>query len=222
MTTRRAVLMLIVALVAGGCRGGAELSTTTTIGAGSASPTETVVGLRQFLIDGDFASAAALAVPGQAALASLAEGASYAVVADALENGDRDVAANFWSGFAQGVGEVFTGSLDVEDAGTVTQSGVEFHVVNVTPDSGEKAQIAMRDVDGFRVDLFASFGAGLAGRLSPAVDLLLGSGTEEATVVLSRLQDVVPSLLLAADDPALSAQAVQEVLALVERITRVG
>ncbi|MGA7097577.1 MAG: hypothetical protein WB245_08430 [Acidimicrobiia bacterium] len=219
---RRPVLILVVAVFAVGCRGGGEPATTTTVGSGSRSPTETITELRQFLIDGDFAGAATLAVPGQAALASLAEGASYAVVADALENGDQDVAANFWSGFAQGVGDVFTGSLDVEDAGTVTQSGVEFHVVDVTPESGEKALIAMRDVDGYRVDLFASFGAGLAGRLSPAVDLLLGSGTEEATVVLSRLQDVVPSLLVAADDPALSAQAVQEVLALVERITRVG
>lgn len=178
--------------------------------------------MRQLLIDGDFNGAVALAVPGQAALASLAEGTSYAVVADALQSGDQEVAANFWSGFAQGVGGVFTGGLSVEDDGVVTESGIDFHLVAVTPESGEKATMVVRDVDGYRVDLFASFGAGLAGRLSPAVDLLLNSDTQEANAVLSALQDVVPSLLVAADDPALSPHSVQEVLALVERITRVG
>jgi hypothetical protein len=79
-----------------------------------------------------------------------------------------------------------------------------------------------RDVDGQRIDLFASFGAGLAQRMLSPVEILLGTSSADSAVILSALQDVVPSLLVSATDPSLSPEAVQGVLQLVELITRVG
>ena len=80
----------------------------------------------------------------------------------------------------------------------------------------------VRDVDGQRVDLFASFGASLAGAMVSPVELLLGTSTDESRAILAALREVVPSLLVAASDPDLSPEAVQGILQLVEMITRVG
>jgi hypothetical protein len=209
-------------VVAVACRGGATTETTITRGPGAASAVEAVEELHALLVDGDFAGASSLAVPGHAALASLAEGASSAEVADALEHGDEAIAANFWSGFAQGFGEVLSGEIVVEDAGTATNSGVDFFLVSVTPDSGNSRDLVTQDVDGYRIDLFASFGAGLADRLIAPVEMLVDSPTGDNAQILAALQGVVPSLLLAASDQSLNPEAVQSVLRLVELITRVG
>jgi hypothetical protein len=79
-----------------------------------------------------------------------------------------------------------------------------------------------RDVDGQRIDLFATFGAGLAEGMIPSVELLLASGNEDSGEILAALQDVVPSLLVAARDENLSPDASQRILQLVEMITRAG
>jgi hypothetical protein len=217
---RYAALILGVALLAA-CNGTGGPPVTTTPVAPQ-TPIAAVEGLQRLLKAGDFASASDLSVPGQAALASLTEGVTVGEVAQALEDQDEEVGANFWSGFAQGADPVFIGQTTLEDAGTLTESGVEFHLVAMTPKSGETRLIATRNVDGDRIDLFASFGAGLASRMSPAVELILGSKTEGSDVVLASLQDIVPSLLIAAQDPALSPATVQEILHLIEVITRVS
>ena len=218
---RRALAVVaMVALVA--CSGDDSVSSSVTIGQGAESSEAAVEELRALLTEGDFAAAGSLAVPNQAALASLAEGAGIEQVADALEDGDAEIAANFWGGFAQGVGEVFTNELVIEEQGTTTEGGVDFYMVGVTPDGGTERLIVTRDGDGHRIDLFASFGAGLAeGMISP-VEILLGTSNEDSQAILGALQEVVPSLLVAASDPALSPEAVQSVLQLVELITRVG
>lgn len=193
-----------------------------TLGEGASDPVAAIEDLRSLLAQGDFGAAGSLAVPGQAVLASLGEGATPSAVAASLENGDGEVAANFWTGFAQGVGETFTGEVTVEDLGTTSQEGVEFFVVGVTPEGGDQRQMVTRDVDGQRVDLFATFGAGLAEGMMGPVELLLGSSNEDSQMILSALQDVVPSLLVAANDESLSPDSVQRILQLVELITRVG
>jgi hypothetical protein len=219
---RRPAALACLLVVAVACRGGASTETTITRGPGAASAVEAVEELHDLLVDGDFAAASSLAMPGHAALASLAEGASSAEVADALENGDEAIAANFWSGFAQGFGEVLSGEIVVDDAGTAANSGVDFFLVSVTPDSGNSRGLVTQDIDGYRIDLFASFGAGLADRLISPVEMLVDSPTGDNAQILAALQDVVPSLLLAASDESLSPEAVQNVLRLVELITRVG
>jgi hypothetical protein len=57
--------------------------------------------------------------------------------------------------------------------------------------------------------------------ISP-VELLLASSSPDARSILVALQDVVPSLLVAASDQTLSPEAVQRILQLIEVITRVS
>ena len=216
---RRALVVCSLAVVA--CSGGGA-TTTVTIGEGASDPVGAIEELQSLLAQGDFAAASSLAIPGQAGLASLAEGATPSAVAATLEDGDEEVAANFWNGFAQGVGETFVGEVAVEDLGTTNEEGVQFFVVGVTPEGGAQRLMVTRDVGGQRVDLFATFGAGLAEGLMGPVELLLGSSNEDSRLILSALQDVVPSLLVAANDESLSPDATQRILQLVELITRVG
>jgi hypothetical protein len=82
--------------------------------------------------------------------------------------------------------------------------------------------MVLRDEDGYKVDLFASFGAGLAARMQGPVERLLTTQTAEARLILAELQEIVPSLLVAAQQPGITAEASQQLLALVEVITRVG
>ncbi len=217
---RRAFLLLIGMVAA--CSGGGGGVTTLTIGQGAADPVAAVEELRSLLAVGDFGAASSLAVPGQAVLASLAEGASPSTVAASLEDGDTTVAANFWNGFAQGVGGAFNEEASLEDLGSTSEDGIEFFVVGVTPDGGARRVMVTRDVDGQRIDLFATFGAGLAEGMIPSVELLLTSPNEQSGEILAALQDVVPSLMVAARDETLSPDASQRILQLVEMITRAG
>jgi hypothetical protein len=204
------------------CGGGGGTETSITRGSGAESAVAAVEELHDLLIDGDFTGASSLAMPGHAAIASLAEGATSGEVAEALQDGDEAIAANFWSGFAQGFGEVLSGEITVEEIGAQSESDVEFYLVSVTPESGSAGRLVTQDVDGHRVDLFASFGAGLADRLISPIEILVDTPTGDNAVIIAALQDVVPSLLLAASDESLGPEAVQTVLILVELITRVG
>ena len=215
-------LILLVSVIVAGCGGSDTGDTTIPLGAGAGSPTQAVEDLGTFLRDGDFAAASSLAIPGQAALASLAEGASFGEVAEALENGDTEMAANFWSGFAQGAGETLTGDLTVSESGTQTESEVEFHIVTVNSGSGGEGRVITQEVDGHRVDLFASFGAGLSASLIAPYEQLLETPSADGARILEASREVVPSLLVAASDPNLDPEAVQEILRLIELMTRVG
>lgn len=217
---RRALAVLVLAALAA-CQGGTG-STTVTVGNGADDPVAAVEELRSLLAAGDFTGAGSLAVPGHAGLASLTEGATASAVAATLDEGDGEVAANFWSGFAQGAGEAFSGEVTVEQLGTTSESGVEFFLVGVTPEGGVERLMVTRDVEGQRIDLFATFGAGLAEGMIPPVELLLGSSNSDARAIMGALQDIVPSLLVAATDDGLSPDAVQNILQLVELITRSG
>lgn len=221
--SRWPLLILVGAclVVIGACRSPASDSDPEAVGAGADSPTEAVEILIEALQTGDFATASSLAVPGHAALASLAEGASFGQVADALRSRDPTVAANFWGGFAQGAGAYLTESAQIEEAGTVTSEGVEFHVVEITPPSEAEREMLTRESDGYRIDLFASFAPGLAQRMVGPVERLLVAQTADSHLVLTELRAAVPSLLVAAERPGQPPDVVQSVLQLVELITRV-
>ena len=215
---RRYLLGIILVMLAG-CSPDATLSPGT-IGPGAANPEAAVRQLQEALAGGNFESASSLAVPGQAALASLAEGATFVQVADALENADARVASNFWSGFAQGAGDVLAESVNVKLLGTQSESGIEFYLVAVNSPGSERRMVT-RDVDGHRIDLFASFGVSVAQRMLSPVELLLNSANQDATRILLELQSVVPSLLVAASEEGLPPESVQSILQLVELITRI-
>lgn len=216
---------LLVSLLAAtaGCNGQTDDSSEPiTAGEGAGSPVGAVQELVDAINSGDFAAASRYAVPGQAALAALAEGASFGEVAEALREGDEEIAAHFWAGFAQGAGSFLTGEVSSADDGTLEQEGVVFNRVEVSPDEEDDRQVLTRNLDGHRVDLFASFGAGLADKMIPAVERLLETQTEDARLILVRLQDIVASLMAAARLPGTPGAVSQQILALVELITRVG
>jgi hypothetical protein len=222
-TPRWAVLALGAACVmaTGACGSGAPDAEPDTPGPGAASPTQAVEELVAALQDGDFAAASSLAVPGQAALASLAEGATFGQVADALRSDDAAVAANFWGGFAQGAGAYLTDSIEIEETGTVSSEGLEFHVIKVMPPSEADREMLARDSDGYRIDLFASFAPGLSQRMVGPVERLLAAQTSDSRLILTELKEIVPSLLIAAERPDQPPDVVQSVLRLIELITRV-
>jgi hypothetical protein len=217
----RAVSLLLV-LVACSCAADPEQQSETPSGPAAGSALDAVDGLIGAIKEPDFDTAAGLAVPGQAALASLAEGATFGEVARALEEGDQDVAANFWAGFAQGSGSFLAGNVATSEDGVLSEGGLDFHTVTVSPaDSGSRT-ILVREDDGYRIDIFASFGAGLAARMNGPVERLLTTQTAEARLILAELQEIVPSLLVAAGLPDTTPEMSQQILALVEVITRVA
>ena len=221
--TRTLLLVTTVAVVVAGCsndEGGSDESVVVAKGAESAR--QAVEGVVDAIEEGEFADAGILAVSEHAALAALSEGASFADVADALRDRDPVVAANFWSGFAQGTGAFLTGTVTYLDGDTVSRDGLEFEAVRVLPIDGSERVVWVREVDGYRIDLFASFGGGLADKMLSPVERLLTAQTDDTAYILAQLRDVVPSLHVAADTPGVSAQTRQQILALVELITRLG
>lgn len=214
---------VVIAVILAACGGNAEEPDATN---GPAPGAESALGAVEDLIaavnQGDFAEASRLATPGHAALASLAEGATFAEVASALEEGDEEIASNFWAGFAQGSGTFLTGSVTAEEDGTLTSGDVVFHRVMVQPDGGGQRTLLVREDNGFKVDLFASFGTGLADKMITPAERLLTAQTGEARLILARLQEIVPSLQVAASLPGTTAEASQQLIALIEVITRVG
>lgn len=220
--TLRAVTFLLVLALAASCTSAADENVTNSVGDGADSAEQAVNQLVELLGDGDFTGAAPLAMPGHAALASLAEGATFGEVADALRSEDGDVAANFWGGFAQGSGSFLIGAVEADLAEELTRDGVEFHVVDVLAETGAEREMIVQDADGFRVDVFASFAPGLADRMVGPVERILGAQNDDARLILAELRSVVPSLLVAAERPGQPPDVVQAVLRLVELITRVG
>lgn len=215
--------LLVLVLAVSACSGGqAQPIETVPPGEGAASPREAVTELVEAIQLPDFTDASRLAMPGHSALAALAEGATFADVAEALRDGDEEVAANFWAGFAQGSGDFLVGGVSVSEEGTVSKDEVEFHEVIVVPESGESRSVLVRESDGYRIDLFASFGPGLADKMIGPVERLLTTQTDDASLILEHLREVVPSLLIAAERPGTSTEVNQRLLALIEVITRVG
>lgn len=214
-------LVAVVVLVAA-CGGDDTAGSTMPVGDGAETPTAAVEELIEAVNAGEFDEAALLAVREQAALAALAEGATIGVVAEALRTGDLDVASNFWAGFAQGSGSYLVGGVAVSAGDTVEEGETEFQVVVVSPEGEASRSMLVTEDDGYRIDLFASFGSGLADKMLAPVERLLSTQTEDARLILDSLQDVVPSLLVAARLPETSPDVSRQLLALVEVITRVG
>lgn len=215
-----AVLVLVVATACGGDSADPEPSIAP--GEGAETPMAAVEDLIAAVNSVEFADASRLAVPGQAALAALAEGATFGEVARALEEGDEETAANFWAGFAQGTGNFLTGDVTIAEDGTVEQDGVTFHRIVVTPADASPRVLLVRDDGGYRIDLFGSFGPGLADKMVGPVERLLTTQTGEARLILANLQEIVPSLLASASLAGTSAEASQQLISLIEVITRVS
>ena len=92
----------------------------------------------------------------------------------------------------------------------------------MTVSDGTSRTVYTRDVDGHRIDLFASFGAGMAEQMIPPVERLLTISSDESALIQSELKSIVPSLVVATEQPGLSPKAIQDLLRLIELITRVS
>lgn len=219
---RRIVLMLVFLLLAAvSCRADEE-PVPMTRGPGADDAVAAAAMVHDAVQTGEFDVAAALTVQKHAALASLAEGATFADVAVALTEDDLGIASNFWSGFAQAAGESFLGEVDLEDSGTSEVEGLTYHLVTVSSSEADDRRLVTQGIDGHRIDLFASFGAGLAERMISPVQILLTSATDDAILILSELRAIAPSLEIAAADPNLTPEEAQMVLQLIELITRIS
>ena len=215
----RAVALALV--LVGACATGADRPSAQG-SSGAEAPEVAVMELARHLSSAEFGEAASLAMPGQAALASLVEGASFSDVADALERGDLAVAANFWSGFAQGAGGFLGEGFTAVETGSVSEGGVEFQTVEVTFEDGQQRLIFTRQESGSRIDIFASFGPGLADKMIPPVERLLAGQSDAADTILPELKGIVPSLEVALGQPDLSPRSTQDLLRLIELITRIN
>lgn len=217
----RKLLAVAILLVAGSaCSGPGE--TGNQPGSGAESAEQAVEDLFSMLAAGEFGSASSLAVPEQSALAALAEGASVEDVAAGLRDGDAGIASNFWSGFAQSIDTLLGEGVEVLGSSATTAQGVEFTVVEIVTGSGDVHHIATREADGHRVDLFATFGPSLASRLYPQIELLFDEPSEDASLILTRMKEQVPSFYMAAETPDLAPNVVQDLLQLIELITRLA
>ncbi len=189
---------------------------------GAETPEAAVTELVAAFAAPDFDGAARLAMPGHAALASLAEGASFGDVAEALRGDGHVVSSNFWSGFAQGAGDYLTPGVSIAASGSEQMSDVEFQRVIVTLQDGTDRPVFVRDSDGYRIDLFASFGGAMAARMLQPVERLVITQTDDARLILSELRSVVPSLTLATLNPDLMPSVRNDLTRLIEVITRTG
>ena len=213
------VCVMVVAVAA--CRGGSAAPTTTV--ATAVSPTDVVTGLLSAVDEGRFEDTARFTDTTQAALFTLAEGATAGDVSAAIQSEASPVSANFWSGFAQSLGEGYgRGEVTVGSVEEITAGESRFALVPVTPADGEERVFVLRHDGGWRVDLFASFAPIVAESLVPAVEGVLGSADPDASVVLAGLAESADSLRVAAADRTLPADTQQTVLALLERVTRAG
>lgn len=186
-------------------------------------PEEVVGELLQAVLEGRFEDTPALSDQRQAGLLVLAEGAEVNEVVQALEEDSAGVAANFWSGFAQSLDASFTLEGSTLEAGDPVEHGGERYVAVVLTDpAGEERVFYLRQDDGWKVDLMATFAPVVAERLTPRVEALLSSANPSAATLVRLLNRSTPSLEVAARNPGLDESTHQSLLALIERITRAG
>ena len=218
----RSVLTVVMAVAAVGCGASVVDESNGGPGTGAATPQATVQELVDHLEEAEFNEAAALSFPNHAELASLAEGASFSDVAGALRSESTSVSANFWAGFAQGSATFLDGDVAIASGTKETRDGIEFSGVVVTPDGESDRTVYTREANGWRIDVFASFGAGLASRMIEPTERLLVTLTEDAELIRSELRLIIPSLYLAAADENLPPKLSQDLLKLIEIITRIN
>lgn len=213
------VLFLLVTLAA--CRG-EQAAPETTVGS-DLEPSAVVSDLLAAIVEGRFEDTAALTDQRQAGLLALAEGAEISEVVEALDEDAAGVAANFWSGFAQSLDPSFDlESTTLEEGEELERGGERYVPVEMTGPDGEGRVFYLRQDDGWRVDLMATFAPLVAERLTPRVESLLTSANPNASTVVGLLNRSTPSLEVAAADASLDVSTHQSVLALIERITRAG
>ncbi len=201
------MLMLVMAT---GCFSG---STTTTLDAVSDSreAAEVVEALLAAVDGGDFEGAAALTLTDQMAWVVMAEGGTLNQAAGLLEDGLDEVAANYWQGFSE--------TVEVADIGVraVEEQEVDESRFAVVALNGQ-LQLILRNSEGWRVDIIASFAPTLVNRLIEAARVVEANQGDQATSMRAILVAQRPSVAAAAGQSGLPEGTRTELLALLEQL----
>lgn len=215
-------LSLLVVVLVAGCSNDPAVETTLP-SPGELDPEGVVRALLADVKAGRFEHAATLTDTGQAALLTLAEGADASDVVESLADQGEAVAANFWSGFAQTIApDDDPAAWEVEVGEETDAGGRTFVPVTVVAAEDDERTFFLRRDGVWKVDMMATFGPILAERLTTPVESLLSSANADASEVLGRLLESVPSLQVAATNSDLPSSTHQALLAMIERITRAG
>jgi hypothetical protein len=154
--------------------------------------------------------AADLTVQEQMPWLAMAEGASIAQAAGLSEGGSREVAVNYWQGFAGGALEAGLAVGEVEE---IEVGDHRFAVIALQPD--EDLTLILRLDDQWRVDVVASFGSSLATRLAEAVQVLAANRGPDADLLADLITEQRDSVEVAigATRPGDAARSALEALA---------
>lgn len=210
MRVRRALLLILAGFLSVGCN--SDLTTTSTDAASDGrEAVEVAEALLEALQTGDYAAAAALTFPDQLAWVVMAEGGSLTQAAEMLDSGLDQVAANYWQGFGETTQLSEVAVRGVEESEV---RGVRFAVVALDG----KLRLILRNLDGWRVDIIASFAPTLVNRLIEAAQVVDANRGDQATTMLAMLAEQRPSVEVASAQPELPETTKSDLLSLLEML----
>lgn len=192
--------------------GGSPSGSVTTF-APAAAPENVASQVLEGVGSGRFDEAARLTLLEQMPWVALMEGATAAEASGLLDQAEAGVAANFWEGFGEGE----LGPFQVEEVTHRSIDGVEFALVSVTGTSAA-SRLVLIDDDGWKVDVVASFGAGLADRLLEAVQVAETATGPGANRLRQALGDQIPSVRIAMTEPGLPPEVADSLGRLLTRL----
>jgi hypothetical protein len=213
------VLWALIMLLAA-CSGGAGSQDDSPDLGELADPEDVVAAVIEALNEDDPRRAADLSDAAQVPLLAIAEGLGARGLSQ-LTTADLDlVATNFWSGFAAqlrsslGASDLVIGDMTIIEVGDS-----RFAVVDLErPADASVRRLVLREtVDGWVVDLVASFPFPLLARVPEAADISRSVGDAAFRRTLVEMED---SILLVLDDPDVAPQVHQAALAALESIGR--
>lgn len=199
-------LLVITLLVS--CDADATVDTTV-ITSDLAPPADVATTVLDAVLSGQTEVAADWTLLDQMPWMAMAEGASIQQAVGLLDEGSRQVAINYWQGFAKGTG------LPNLSAGPVEESEVGSHrFASVLVGTSRRLRLVLRLEDRWLVDVVASFGSTLAERLHDAIDIIAanrGPDADRLTEVISEQRD---SVSVALENSSLNESARQALVEL--------
>lgn len=208
MRAKRVLLVTLAAVMALACDSDLTTTTANTVSDGREA-TEVAEALLEAMSTGDYSAAAALTFPDQLAWVVMAEGGSLTQAADLLDAGLEQVAANYWQGFAETtqLGEVAVRGVEESEI-----RGTRFAFVSLNG----RLRLILRNSDGWRVDIIASFAPTLVNRLIEAAQVVEANRGDQATSMREMLAAQRPSVEAASGQPGLPDDTRTDLLMLLE------
>lgn len=210
MSVRPMMALTLAGFLAVGC--GTDLTTTSTdVASDGREAGEVAEAFLEALRVGDYGAGAALTFTDQLAWVVMAEGGSLTQAADLLDAGLEQVAVNYWQGFAE-----TTQLTDIEVRGVEESEirGARFAIVSLDG----RLRLILRNADGWRVDIIASFAPTLVNRLIEAAQVVEANPGDQATTMRGMLAEQRPSVEAASGQPGLPEATRTDLLLLLEML----